>query len=153
MFKGVLRTREAMAPLVARLALGVVIFPHGAQKVLGVWGGKGLQETIAGFEGMGIPPALAWCAVAAEFLGSLGLIFGFLTRICALGIATVMVVAAVKVHAAHGFFMNWHGGQAGEGFEYHVLAAGLALSLFLSGGGALSLDRKIVGGDTVPKPR
>ena len=81
--------------------------------------------------------------ILAESLGAIGLIIGFCTRLCALGIAMVMTGAIVMVHWQHGFFMNWFGKQAGEGFEYHILAIGLALVLMIRGGGTLSIDRGI----------
>ena len=75
------------------MCLGVIFFAHGAQKVLGWWGGQGFSATMNGFTSAGIPTALAFLAIMAEFVGSAGLIFGFLTRIASLGIAIVMAVA------------------------------------------------------------
>lgn len=89
---------------------------------------------------MGIPAPFAVLAIAAEFLGGLGLIVGLLGRVAALGVFCVMVVAALQFHLAMGFFMNWSGTQKGEGFEYHILAAGMALAVMIKGSGALSLD-------------
>jgi len=77
-----------------------------------------------------------------KFLGPLGLAIGLLTRVAALGIAIVMLVA-ILVHKQHGFFMNWLGTQDGEGVEYHLLALGLALALIVSGAGAWSIDALI----------
>lgn len=128
--------------LVARLALGIVMFPHGAQKVLGWFGGYGLQGTLGFFtQGMHIPLPLAILAIAAEFLGSLGLVVGLLGRVAAFGILVNMLVAIATVHLHNGFFMNWAGTQHGEGFEYHLLAIGLALVVLLKGSGAVSFDR------------
>jgi putative oxidoreductase len=95
---------------------------------------------------MHIPAPLAVLAIAAEFLGSIGLIVGCLSRVAALGIATNMVVAILTVHKANGFFMNWYGNQKGEGFEYHLLAIGLALIVIIYGAGVASLDAIISGG-------
>jgi len=92
---------------------------------------------------MHIPAVFAFLAIAAEFLGSLGLITGFLTRIAALGIAVNMLVAIELVHKANGFFMNWYGNQKGEGFEYHLLAIGLALIVMIYGAGKASVDAAI----------
>jgi putative oxidoreductase len=126
---------------VLRLALGVVLFSHGAQKVLGWYGGAGFSGTMQMFTGtMGIPALLAVLAIAAEFLGGLGLIAGFLGRIAAFGIIANMVVAIFMVHAPFGFFMNWTGAQAGEGFEYHLLAIAIGLAVLIRGSGALSVD-------------
>lgn len=142
MMDRLIRTEDDWGALVARVALGAVMFPHGAQKMLGWFGGNGFSGTIQYFtENMGIPWIFAFLAIAAEFFGSLGLISGLLTRVAALGIGSTMLVAILMVHAPNGFFMNWYGGQQGEGFEYHLLVLGLALVSMIRGGGALSLDR------------
>lgn len=146
MLNKLLNTENDYGALVARLALGIVMFPHGAQKVLGWFGGHGFAGTMTFFtETMGLPYLVALLVVLAEFFGSIGLIVGAVTRIAALGIGSVMLGAILLVHLPNGFFMNWGGTQAGEGFEYHLLAIGLALILILRGGGALSLDRIIAG--------
>ncbi len=147
MFQRFIRTSNDPAALIMRVALGLVMFPHGAQKVLGWWGGYGAAATIQGFSKMGLPAALTVLVLAAEFAGSLMLIFGFLTRLAALGVGCVMLGAIVLVHGQVGFFMNWAGSQKGEGFEYHILALGLAVALLINGGGALSVDRAIAGGE------
>jgi putative oxidoreductase len=140
-----LHTPFSLAALIVRIALGVVTFPHGAQKVLGWFGGPGFKATLEQFnKEMGIPTPLAVLAMAAEFLGSIGLIVGCLTRIAAFGIACTMIVAALMVHWRFGFFMNWFGEKQGNGVEYHILAIGIALSVIVSGGGMLSLDRAIL---------
>jgi putative oxidoreductase len=127
---------------IVRIVLGVVFFAHGAQKALGWFGGAGLQSTVRVFrEQLRIPAPLALLSVAAEFLGGLGLIVGLLSRIAALGIAVVMIVALVAVHGKFGFFMNWYGEKQGHGIEYHILALALALAVIIKGGGAFSLDQ------------
>ena len=138
------KTSDSFAPLIARLTLGLVMFPHGAQKALGWFGGYGFSGTMNAFtQQMHIPAPLAFLAIAAEFAGSLGLITGLLARVSAFGIATNMVVAILTVHASNGFFMNWFGAQKGEGFEYHLLAIGLALIVIFHGAGKASLDAQI----------
>jgi len=134
------QTDGNIVPFILRMTLAVVMFPHGAQNALGWFGGVGFKPTVAFFRKSGVPAPLAVLAIMAEFLGSLGLAVGLLTRVAALGIAVVMLVAIVAVHRQHGFFMNWYGTQQGEGFEYHVLALGLALALVVSGGGLWALD-------------
>ena len=141
-----LRTNDRIEPLLLRLFLGVVFFPHGAQKVLGWFGGYGFAGTMGFFtQQMHIPALLAFLAIAAEFAGSLGLIVGLLTRVAAFGILSNLLVAVATVHAHNGFFMNWSGKQPGEGFEFHLLAIGMALPLMLAGGGKLSVDRALAG--------
>jgi len=155
MLRTLMETQPRVSLLLVRLLLGGVMFPHGAQKVLGWWGGYGLNATIGFFTAqMHIPLVFAWLAIAAEFLGSLGLVAGLLTRVAAFGIAVNMVVAMVMVHLKNGFFMNWAGNQKGEGFEYHLLAIGAALVLMIDGGGAASLDRVLTArSDTVTPAR
>ena len=144
MIKSFFKTTDSLAPLAARLALGIVILPHGLQKVFGMFGGFGFAGTMNFFtHNMGIPYVFALLAVLAESLGSVAVIAGFFTRLSALGVGFTIAVAALMVHIPNGFFMNWFGKQAGEGFEYHILAVGLALSLVISGGGKFSLDRLI----------
>jgi putative oxidoreductase len=140
MLRWLLWTDGSVVGLVLRLTLAVVIFPHGAQKVLGWFGGHGLTNTLRFFTDSGIPAILALLAIAAEFLGPLGLAAGLLTRVAALGIVCVMLVAIITVHWPHGFFINWNGNQQGEGFEYHLLALGIAIALIIMGGGAWSID-------------
>jgi putative oxidoreductase len=126
----------------ARLALGLVMFPHGAQKMLGLFGGYGFTGTMGAFTGMmHIPAPLAFLAIAAEFFGSIALLLGVFARPAALAIAVNMMVATFTVHLPNGFFMNWYGKQHGEGFEYHILAVALAAVVVLAGAGRLSVDR------------
>jgi len=144
MLRKLLVTDENTATVILRFVLGVVFFAHGAQKMLGWFGGYGFSKTMAYFTGPAhIPPVLAFLAIAAEFFGGLGLMFGFLTRIAAFGISVNMLVAIATVHGASGFFMNWTGAQKGEGFEYHLLVLAMTAFLLIRGGGAYSLDRAL----------
>ncbi len=136
-----IKTDSSVGPLIARLVLGFVMLPHGLQKTFGLFGGHGFSGTMQFFTGMmHIPAPFAFLAIAAEFAGALGLIAGLFSRVAAFGIAAVMAVAIVTVHGANGFFMNWLGQQKGEGFEYHLLALGLALVVMVQGAGKASLD-------------
>ena len=138
------KTENDVSALVLRLMLGIVFFPHGAQKALGWFGGHGFSGTMQFFTGtMGIPAVFALAAIAAEFLGSLGLITGLFTRLSALGIGVNMVVAILMVHLPNGFFMNWFGDKKGEGFEYHLLVIAMTIALVIKGGGLLSADKFI----------
>jgi putative oxidoreductase len=133
-------TNDASLTLM-RLVLGFVFFAHGAQKVLGWFGGYGFSGTMNFFtSAMHIPAPLAFLAIMAEFLGGLGLIVGFLARIAAFGIAVNMAVAIFMVHIHNGLFMNWYGNQKGEGWEYHALAIALAIAIMARGAGAFSAD-------------
>ena len=112
MIRRLFATDDNTATAILRVVLGLVFFAHGAQKMLGWFGGYGFSGTMGFFTGaMHIPAPLAFLAIAAEFFGGLGLILGFLTRIAAFGIAVNMLVAIAAVHGAFGFFMNWSGTQ------------------------------------------
>ena len=135
------QTDENINNLIIRVMLGIVVFPHGAQKLLGWFGGYGLEGTLGFFtDTLGVPLIIAILVILGEPLGALGLITGFLTRFCAMGVLMIMAGAIVMSHAANGFFMNWSGKQAGEGFEYHILAIALCIPLLISGGGRFSVD-------------
>jgi putative oxidoreductase len=140
-----LQTDSGVVGLILRITLTVVMFPHGAQKVLGWFGGHGFRGTMKFLTSSGIPAIFALLAIAAEFLGPLGLAVGLLTRVAAFGIACVMLVAIVTVHRPYGFFMNWYGNQKGEGFEYHLLVLGVAITLIIVGAGAWSVDGALAG--------
>jgi putative oxidoreductase len=141
-----LATSPLFGPLVLRVFLGVVMFPHGAQKMLGWFGGHGFSATMQAFtQGMHIPAPFAFLALFTEFFGSIALVFGLLTRLSAFGIAVVMMVAIFTAHLPNGFFMNWTGTQKGEGFEYHLLMLGMAFALMVMGGGIGSVDRALAG--------
>lgn len=142
--KALFQTSDSLSALVLRVVLGIVMFPHGAGKVLGWFGGHGFAGTMGFFTSqMHMPALVAFLVIMAEFLGSLGLIVGFLTRIAAFGIACNMIGAIVLVHWHNGFFMNWFGNQAGEGFEYHLLAIAIGVALLFAGAGKWSVDRAI----------
>jgi putative oxidoreductase len=154
MFSRLLATDDDRATAILRLVLGIVIFAHGAQKMLGWFGGPGFSGTMGFFTGMmHIPAPFAFLAIAAEFFGGLGLILGFLTRVAAFGIASTMVVAIGMVHGSVGFFMNWTGTQKGEGFEYHLLVLAITVFLMIRGAGAFSVDRVIATASAAEQPR
>lgn len=141
MFEKLIRTDGSIAQLLVRVALGVVIWPHGAQKVLGWYGGPGYAKTMEIFAGLGFSAGATMALLVVEFVGAGLLILGFFTRVWSLGIGLAITVCMFMNHVQHGFFMNWSGTQAGEGYEYHLLVIGISLSLLVRGGGLLSLDR------------
>jgi putative oxidoreductase len=142
--RALLRTDDSLPLMIVRLALGIVILPHGLQKTLGLFGGPGYSGTMGMFTSQGMPAALAFLVILGESAGSLGLIVGFLSRIAGFGISCIMLGAIAMVHWPNGLFMNWSGKQAGEGFEFHILALGIALAVLVGGGGKSSVDRAIV---------
>lgn len=142
--KKIFQTANSWSNLIIRVILGIVMFPHGAQKLFGLFGGYGFSASMSFFtDKMHIPVFFAFLAIIAEGLGSMGLMIGFLTRVAAFGILCNMTVAIWMVHWPNGFFMNWFGTQKGEGFEYHLLAISVCIALLISGGGKWSVDRAI----------
>lgn len=150
MLRGLLKTDQDWALALARLALGIVMLPHGAQKLLGWYGGPGFMNFFHALtQGLHVPVFLAFIAIIAESFGALGVFLGCFTRIAAFGVAMDMIVGAWLVNVPNGMFMNWTGQQKGEGFEFHILVVGIAVLLMLKGAGALSIDlalyRRLVG--------
>ena len=141
MNRNIFASDNNLASTILRLVLGIVFFAHGAQLMLGWFGGYGLQGNMQYFTHvLHIPATLAFLAIAAQFFGGLALIAGFLTRIAAIGIAIDMLVAVLMVHLPFGFFMNWFGAQKGEGYEFHALAIAMAVFLMIEGSGAISVN-------------
>ena len=145
MFQRLIATTQDVSLTILRLVLGVVFFAHGAQKMLGWFGGYGFHATVGFFTHIGMPAALAFLIIVTEFFSGLGLIAGFLTRIVALGVSGLMIGAIFMVHLQNGFFMNWMGSQKGEGYEFHLLALAIAAALLLRGAGPYSVDRSLTG--------
>ncbi|ACU03984.1 DoxX family protein [Pedobacter heparinus] len=141
MKKLILRTDENWSGFVTRVTIGLVIFPHGAQKVFGWFGGPGYQKEMIFFiDTLSLPWIIAFLVILIEFLGALSLIIGFASRIWATAMIILFTGMILMEHKQYGFFMNWFGNQRGEGFEYHLLIIGLSLATLISGGGKYSLD-------------
>ena len=137
-------TDDNWTGLILRLTLGLVMFPHGAQKLLGWYGGFGFSGTMGFFtETMHLPWLIALLVIIGESFGSVALLLGLLTRFTAASFAVIMVGAIVTTHLPHGFFMNWSGKQAGEGYEYHLLVIGISLALLITGAGKWSVDKVV----------
>lgn len=144
MKKIILTESSDWTALIARLALGITILPHGAQKLFGWFGGGGFNGTMGFFtESLGIPAIIALLVILIEFFGSLFLIFGFLTRVSALGFISLFAGITYS-HLPNGFFMNWGGTQSGEGIEFFILLFGLGIISLLKGGGKASIDSVLV---------
>jgi putative oxidoreductase len=142
MIKRIFYTNNNINSLILRLMLGIVFFPHGAQKLLGWFGGQGFSATMNFFTSkMHIPAVLSFLIIITESLGSLCLIIGILTRLTAFSVLCIMTGAIWLVHWPNGFFMNWFGNQAGEGFEYHLLVIAMSFVLIIAGAGKWSVDR------------
>jgi putative oxidoreductase len=144
MWKRLLQTDDSVGLFLVRVSLGIVMFPHGAQKLLGWFGGHGPAWTMSFFtERLGIPAPLVVLVIIAESFGALGLILGFLGRLGAFGVLCVMLGAIYTIHLKNGFFMDWYNTGQGEGFEYHLLAIGMALAVLVQGSGRFSVDRAL----------
>lgn len=143
--QAILATDRSAIQTLLRVVLGVVMLPHGLQKTIGWFGGHGFEGTMGYFGSIGIPAFFAFLAIFAESAGALALIAGVTTRVAAFGIAVNMLVAGF-MHRGNGFLMNWSGQQAGEGFEYHILAIGIAVALIVRGAGRFSIDRLLTKG-------
>ena len=142
--KKIFQTNESNAATILRIVLGIILFPHGAQKLFGWFGGYGFNGTMGFLTGTaGLPWIIAFLVIAIEFFGAIALILGFGTRIVATGIIALFAGIVFTSHLQNGFFMNWAGNQSGEGFEYHLLVIGIALALFVSGSGKWSVDRTL----------
>lgn len=142
--KRILQTNESNAATILRIVLGLILLPHGAQKMLGWFGGYGFNGTMGYLTGAaGLPWIIAFLVIAIEFFGAIALIAGFATRVMAVGIISLFTGMIVTVHSGNGFFMNWAGNQKGEGFEFHLLVIGMAVALLISGAGKWSVDHAL----------
>ncbi len=147
MLQKIIQTNNNKAATILRVVLGIVLFPHGAQKLLGWFGGFGFTGTMNYFTGtLHLPWIIALLVILIEFFGALMLITGTATRVAALLIIINFIGVILTAHLDNGFFINWLGNQKGEGYEYHLLIIGMAASLLISGAGALSVDRQMIKG-------
>jgi putative oxidoreductase len=137
----VLQTKDSLVLTITRIMLGLVLFPHGAQKLLGWFGGYGFEGTMGFLTGMmNLPWILAFLVIIIEFFGALALIFGMATRLVSAAIIALFTGIIFTTHGQFGFFMNWGGQQGGEGYEYHLLVIAMAVSLLIGGAGKWSVD-------------
>lgn len=134
-----------LALLILRVVAGLVLFYYGSQKLLGWFGGQGFNGTLATFQSkLNIPPVLAALATFAEFFGGLGLILGLFTRIAAFGAACTMAVATYIGLEQTKTLVAGAGENPVRNFAYPLLVLAIALALLLMGGGAYSLERRLV---------
>ncbi|MGG7664433.1 DoxX family protein [Dyadobacter sp. BHUBP1] len=141
----IFKTNNDWTGLILRLTIGLILFPHGAQKVLGWFGGPGFDGEMQFFtETLQIPWLISFLVILIEFAGAIALIVGFASRLWSVAIIGLFAgIIFVGQHVQNGFFMNWFGNQQGEGYEYHLLVIGLALAVIVQGSGRLSVDRKL----------
>lgn len=140
--KAILTTGNDWAPFIARLTVGLIILPHGLQKLLGMFGGFGFSGTMGFLTGtMALPWIIAFIVIMIESVGAISLVLGLFSRVWSALMIALMVGAVWTSHIQNGFFMNWFGSQAGEGYEYHLLVIGLSLIVVVAGAGKASIDR------------
>lgn len=140
LIKKITLTEDRISPLILRFTLALVLWPHGAQLLAGLFGGYGYTASMAYFTGNGLPYIIAFLVIFLLFFGTLFLLLGLFTRAFAAVFILLFLGMVVTVHLPNGFFMNWAGTQKGEGFEYHLLMIGIAIVLMITGGGKASLD-------------
>ncbi|KIQ25414.1 DoxX [Flavobacterium sp. MEB061] len=137
-----LETSESYAPLILRVVLGFVVLMHGMQKLLGWFGGFGFSKTMLFFtESVGLPWIMGFLVILLETLGAIALIIGLGTRVIAFFYILLPLGMIFTTHLKNGFFMNWFGTLKGEGYEYFILWIGIALALFILGGGKYAIDK------------
>lgn len=138
-------TANTWSPLILRVFLGAIIFPHGAQKLFGWFGGFGFSGTMDYFMNtVGLPWIISFAVILLESIGAIALIAGFATRFISVSYVFLAIGIILSSHIQHGFFMNWYGHQAGEGFEYFLLWIAIALCLTITGAGKYSIDKNII---------
>jgi putative oxidoreductase len=144
MMQLIFRTNNDWTGVIIRLTTGLILFPHGAQKMLGLFGGFGFSGEMDFLTGtVHLSWLIAFLVIIIEFVGSLAFIVGFASRVWAVLTIILMLGIIVSTHLDNGFFMNWFGNQKGEGFEYHLLVIGLCLAMLYNGSGKLSIDRTL----------
>lgn len=137
-------THDEWTGTILRITLGGILFPHGAQKLLGWFNGPGFDKEMQFFtEVVGLPWIIGFLVIVIEFFGALSLVIGLATRFWAIAVVGLMIGIILTSHLEYGFFMNWFGNQAGEGFEYHLLVIGLSLATLLQGSGKYGVDGQI----------
>lgn len=137
-------TKNEWVGFITRVTVGLIILPHGLQKLFGMFGGYGFDGTMGFFTNtMHLPWIIGFTVIMIESFGALSLILGFASRLWSSLMIALMVGAITTSHLQNGFFMNWFGSQKGEGYEYHLLVIGLALATLVVGSGKYSIDRLI----------
>nr|WP_294876202.1 DoxX family protein [uncultured Pedobacter sp.] len=140
----IFKTDNDWTGLITRLTIGLVMFPHGAQKVFGWFGGQGFSKEMGFFtETLHLPWLIAFLVIFIEFFGAISLIIGFASRLWSIAMVILFIGIIFTEHLQNGFFMNWFGNQKGEGYEYHLLIIGLSITTFINGSGKFSIDKQI----------
>lgn len=148
----IFNTTNDWTGLVTRLSIGLILFPHGAQQMLGIFGGYGFTGTMGFLTGtLHLPWLIAFMVITIEFFGSISLVTGFASRLWSIAIIVIFIGTIFTAHIGNGFFMNWYGTQKGEGFEYALLVIGLSIATLINGSGKYSIDNIIFEGESLNK--
>jgi len=143
----IFNTTNDWTGLVTRLSIGLILFPHGAQQMLGIFGGYGFTGTMIFLTNtMHLPWLIAFLVINIEFFGAISLVTGFASRLWSIAIVVIFTGTIFTAHIGNGFFMNWYGTQKGEGFEYALLVIGLSIATLINGSGKYSIDNIIFEG-------
>ena len=143
MKKKLFHTSTEWTPTILRTVLGLVIAAHGAQKLLGWFGGFGFQASMNYFtETMQFPTIMGIAIILLESVGAVALILGLGTRILS-ALFIGLAIGILVIHIPNGFFMNWFNNHAGEGYEFFLLWIAMATTLVITGGGRYSIDQKL----------
>ena len=141
----IFRTNNDWTGFITRLTVGLILFPHGSQKVLGWFGGPGFTSEMNFFiQKLHLPWLIAFLVIIIEFFGAISLITGFASRLWSIAVIILFIGIILIEHIENGFFMNWFGNQKGEGYEYHLLVIGLSLATLINGSGKYSIDKILV---------
>ena len=141
----ILKAQNDWIGFIVRLTVGLVLLPHGAQSMLGLFGGYGFNGTLDFLTTqMGLPWIVAFSVPIIEFIGSISLIIGFASRLWSIAITFLFIGIIFTTQLENGFFMNWHGTLNGEGFEYSLLVIGTSIAMLINGSGRYSVDNRIL---------
>lgn len=141
----IFHTNNDWTGLATRLSMGLILFPHGAQQMLGIFGGYGFSGTMGFLTGsLHLPWVIAFLVIAILFFGSISLVTGFASRLWSIAVIVIFTGTIFTAHIGNGFFMNWYGTQKGEGYEYALLVIGLSIATLINGSGKYSIDNIIL---------
>ena len=124
---------------ILRITLGLILIPHGMQKLFGAFGGQGFAGNAALFDRLGFTPGIFWGTLVGctELIGGILLVLGLFTRFAAAAVVIFMIMG-VKFTSAKGFFWSV------QGMEYPILIGACALYFLIRGAGPWSVDHKIL---------
>jgi putative oxidoreductase len=142
MMKKIILRKTDITSALLRIMLAIIIFPHGAQKMLAWFGGYGFNRTMSYFtDTLGLPYWIALIVIIIEFISPILLLLGSFSRIVAASIFALFIGIILTSHLDNGFFMNWFGNQPGEGYEYHLLILTISMAIIILGPGKYTIGK------------